>query len=175
MKVRVNICDKHYGFVDVTVDNVDDALESADKAVDEGEAIWTHIKTVSANIDEITITCSHCGHDFTLSHLQKEDEAWQVRCPLCEYSTVFALPNNSATLQKMFAYCRVECITYKCGCWHVKYRCDTSAPPERSLQSVSLCGSCRRVGCHIHTAAIDCELLLDGEKRFEDLSDYWKV
>lgn len=175
MKYRINICEKHYGFVDITSDNTADALENVSEAIEDGKVFWAKTELMSASIAEITITCSHCGHDFILSQVQNGPDGWHVLCPMCGQPTAFELPNDSETLQRIFAYCRVERITYKDHLWCVEYRCDTSAPSEKPLDSVVLCNFCRRAGCHMHTAATDCEALLDGEKCPEDLSDFWKV
>lgn len=175
MKFRINIFEKHIGFVDITADNAADALENVSKAIESGKAVWSKTELMNARIADITVTCSHCGHDFALCQVQSGADGWHVRCPICTHTTAFTIPNDSETLRKMLAYCRVKRMTQKGGHWYVEYRCDTSAPAEKPLDSVALCNFCHRTGCHIHTAAIDCEALLDGEKCPEDLGDFWKA
>ena len=108
------------------------------------------------------VNCQNCGHTFALIGASCDELGWCTNCPKCKGSFDIDLPNDSNELQDLLGYIRAAEIMFtENGYWEVHFRCgsDTRDP----LYTDSHCRKCPKEGCHMHTALMDAEKLLDGE------------
>lgn len=178
MKYRLNICEKHYGTAVVDANSHSAAIEMAPYTIANGSVYWTNteLHSVSAELEgnSLNLQCPNCGHNFMWGSANCDELGWHTSCPICQGSFDIDLPNGSEHLQEHFDYCRVDTVINEKGYLTTRYHCDPELFGSDTYDTVDSCNLCRKQGCHIHTAAQDAEMFLNGEKEGVSISSCWR-
>lgn len=174
-----------YGYLDIERGTLEDALQiclwqGTDSFIryyvlnDTEKAILLQkMDDYMLSVGEKGFACPLCGISQAIRIAERKEDTWRVTCRHCEGAYTPQSDAAGPELDAILEYCHAQKVVSMLGQHSILYCCGEYRS-EESLYTVSSCARCSKQGCHIHTAAQDGELLLNGEKGVEDLHPFWR-